>query len=562
VRWRAAVGKWFPALVVLCWVCRAGGGETLYNGIELPGTWPPKIKALSREPLETPPYLVSPPAIIPIDVGRQLFVDDFLIEQTTLTRTHHLPVYHPANPVLRPDKPWEGKGSAAAAMAFSDGVWFDPADQLFKIWYMTHERPRATCYATSRDGIHWDKPALDVEPGTNVVLRDGPEAFRDSSTVWLDLEEKDPQRRYKMFPVYVEEKIVDGKTQVRKWMRIYFSPDGIHWTRAAESDECGDRTTVFRNPFRGKWVFGLRSGTPLVGRCREYVESAEVLEGARWNSKEAKEKRTLWIGADTLDPERHDLNLFDPVPSYDQVPVQLYNLDCAPYESVMVGLFTIWRGQPRDRGKPNEVCVGYSRDGFHWTRPDRRPFCPVSEKEGDWNWSNVQSAGGCCLVVGDQLYFYVSGREGIKGTKSNGRCATSLATLRRDGFASMDAGGSAGGLTTRLLEFSGNHLFVNVAAPQGSLRAEVLDEKGSVIAPFTAENCQALEHVDGTRIELSWRGATDLSALAHRAVKLRFTLTQGALYSFWMSPGSSGASHGYVAAGGPGLTGATDTVGK
>ena len=35
---------------------------------------------------ELPPYLVSPPAVIPIDVGRQLFVDDFLIEQTTLTR--------------------------------------------------------------------------------------------------------------------------------------------------------------------------------------------------------------------------------------------------------------------------------------------------------------------------------------------------------------------------------------------------------------------------------------------------------------------------------------------
>ena len=33
------------------------------------------------------PYLVHPPEIIPIDVGRRLFMDDFLIEETTLERT-------------------------------------------------------------------------------------------------------------------------------------------------------------------------------------------------------------------------------------------------------------------------------------------------------------------------------------------------------------------------------------------------------------------------------------------------------------------------------------------
>jgi len=47
-----------------------------------------------------------------------------------------------------------------------------------------------------------------------------------------------------------------------------------------------------------------------------------------------------------------------------------------------------------DRAKPNEVCVGFSRDGFHWHRPDREAFIPVSENYGDWNWGNVQSAGG------------------------------------------------------------------------------------------------------------------------------------------------------------------------
>jgi len=47
--------------------------------------WPPKRDKLTMEPA-TPPYLKSPPEVIPIDVGRQLFVDDLLIEKTTLTR--------------------------------------------------------------------------------------------------------------------------------------------------------------------------------------------------------------------------------------------------------------------------------------------------------------------------------------------------------------------------------------------------------------------------------------------------------------------------------------------
>ena len=57
-------------------------------------------------------------------------------------------------------------------------------------------------------------------------------------------------------------------------------------------------------------------------------------------------------------------------------------------------------------------------------------------------------------------------------------------------------------------------------------------------------------------------GADDLSALAGKPVRFRFHLRNGSLYSFWVSPETSGASHGYVAAGGPGFTGPADTVGQ
>ncbi len=82
------------------------GREVLYNGIELPSPWPPFRRQIDRE-ASFPPYLTRPPEVIPIDVGRQLFVDDFLIEECELDRAYHSAAYIQGNPVLRPETPWE-----------------------------------------------------------------------------------------------------------------------------------------------------------------------------------------------------------------------------------------------------------------------------------------------------------------------------------------------------------------------------------------------------------------------------------------------------------------------
>ncbi len=511
---------------------RAGEtGLTLYNGIRLPAVWPPRVDKLTLEPMAVP-YLQTPPAVIPIDVGRQLFVDDFLIAQTTLRRAFHHTTWHPATPVLRPDQKWEMTGDSPCAMVFSDGVWYDPRESLFKMWYMGGIL-RSTCYATSRDGVAWTKPRLDVVSGTNIVHN----GFRDSTTVWLDHDEQDAKRRYKLWRSIRHE---------NSWaLALHFSPDGIHWSEPGRmSGSSGDRTTTFYNPFRRVWVYSLRSA-PLT-RSRQYREHADVVAANSWKPNEP----TMWVGADRLDPARADL----------KTQPQLYNLDCVAYESILLGLFSIWRGQPNDRAKPNEIVAGYSRDGFHWHRPDRRALIPVSERHGDWNWGNVQSAGGCCLIVGDQLWFYVSGRAGIKGKPTSGVCTTGLATLRRDGFASMDAAAEEGTLTTRPIRFRGRHLFVNVDCPQGELRAEILNEQGKPIAPFTKENCTPIR-ANRTLQAVQWKGAENLAAVVGQTMKFKFYLRSGKLYAFWVSPETSGASRGYVAGGGPSFRGNIDREG-
>jgi hypothetical protein len=520
-------------------------GDTIYNGIRLANPWPPERRSFPGHAV-APPYLVNPPEVIPIDVGRQLFVDDFLIENTTLERTFHRAEYHTGNPVLWPTTRWEKYDEYAertktrsnpAAMVFSDGVFYDPRDRLFKMWYMGGYTQH-TCYATSRDGLSWEKPSLDVVPGTNISIK----GLRDSSTVWLDTSERDASRRYKLAYSY------------DNYLVLHESPDGVHWREQGRTGRAGDRTTFFYNPFRKVWVFSIRDEIlGGVGRFRRYWETRDFVGGARWEASQP----VRWVSADADDPRRRE---------YD-VPAQLYNLDCVAYESIVLGLFTMFRGEWREREKPNDICVGYSRDGFHWARPDRQAFIPVSEHVGDWNWANVQSAGGCCLVVGDRLYFYVSGRRGVPGTNAPGVCSTGLATLRRDGFVSMDDGDHdrrasrtdslpRGTLVTRPMTFSGRHLFVN-ANIAGELRVEALDREGRTVAPYSADRCRPVTG-DGTRMAVLWDGVDDLSPLAGRPIRLRFSMRRGELYAFWVSPSPSGVSRGYVAAGGPGFATVAD----
>jgi hypothetical protein len=178
---------------------------------------------------------------------------------------------------------------------------------------------------------------------------------------------------------------------------------------------------------------------------------------------------------------------------------ELYNLDAAPYESLMIGAFSIWQGPSngacRKMGlqKRNDILLGFSRDGFHWDRPHRKRFISCTWEEKNWRFGNVQSVVGGCLVVGDKLYFYFSGRSkpGL-GMYDTGKsktgfwdadAATGLATIRRDGFASMDAGRKTETLTTRPLTFKGKYLFVNVDCPDGELKAEALDRDGKASFP-------------------------------------------------------------------------------
>ena len=501
---------------------------------------------------------------VPIDIGRQLFVDDLLISSTSLTRSFHHPSIHPESPVLKPETPLEmHNGWLPAACPFDDGLFYDPKDRLFKMWYRAGWFD-TVAYAESKDGLHWIRPKLDIEPGTNRVLRRGELFQRDGVSVWLDQEAAKTDERFKMFIYFRKRSRALGygdfhqraepiEKAVSAGGEVYTSPDGIHWNKRSDTGPCGDNTSFFYNPFRKKWVYSIRTYNQR-GRVRSYREHGDFIAGSKWDDKDV----IPWLTAD-------DLDLPDPQLGYQ---TELYAVDAVAYESLMIGLLAIHRGPPNDvcarTGIPKitDLTVAYSRDGRKWNRPDRSSFIACSRKPGTWNRGYIHSVGGVCLVVENELWFYFGAWSGISpalGTNMYAGASTGLAVLRRDGFASMNAGRGAGTLTTRPVVFRGKHLFVNANPEGGELRAEILDERWGrpIIFSRRLHSRESREHMPENCVDSRQRS----SSLAGKAVAIRFYLSKGRMYSFWISSENSGASFGYVAAGGPGFTAPTDTTG-
>lgn len=565
--------------------------EILYNGIEFRPLAPHPLETSSRpvETLpadpETPYYISTPPSAIIIDIGRQLFVDQFLIGNVNgLTRKAHNPVDHPANPIFSAANPgsWEfaGTNNKPFAAPYTDGLWWDPAAQKWKMWYMGGYAAK-TGYAESADGINWTR---NQNPVNTPLFGNADGISRDAGMVWLDLRPGVPAaERYKM-------------SRYRAGLEIRTSADGVNFTEPLftynrNTQTPGDRTTFAFNPFRNKWVFLVRGQESKYS----YSRYKRYAEGDSFTSPIWTDFNRLphWLRADNLDRDMWDegLDWEENVQTPD-----LYNFEMTPYESLMLGFFNVQAYEAEHdytsdppvqvapyRPKHNYITLGYSRDGVRFSRPDRNVFLgPVDDPDRSngyentpWNWGNIQPVGGLFSVVGEELWIYYSARAGWgdpdgfftapfwDGTHSR----MGLATMRRDGFVSYEAGTAGGTLTTRTLKFTHTNgfFFVNAdVATGGSVQVEVLDANTNAVIPgFTRSDSSSatLNGAGSTRQSISFAGG-NIGSLANRPLKFRFHVTNAKLYAFWVSNHPDGRSNGFVAQGGPGFRGHKDDGGE
>ena len=185
----------------------------------------------------------------------------------------------------------------------------------------------------------------------------------------------------------------------------------------------------------------------------------------------------------------------------------------------MLGAFAIFHGPENpdaariSRPKINDLQLAYSRDGFHWHRPHREAFIGASRRNGATGttatstppaasaWSSATNSGSTTRPSPARDPCSKSARPTAPTSRATPctpaatpawpRCAATASPRCKPTAAAAcwPPGWSRS---------AARNLFVNLDAPRGELRAEILDERGDVIQPFSLANCRPLA-VDATR---------------------------------------------------------------
>ena len=450
----------------------------------------------------------------------QLLVDDFPVaSKSNVVRTYHPFEKYPNNPVLVVDRPWEG-------LVYLYGtVLRDESGTGYRMWYHTL-RTNSACsdgslelYATSTNGIHWVKPILNLRTGcgstSNNMYFTRPTAGGMTSVMHMPWE-TDPAQRYK-FMNY------DSGGFWAAW-----SPDGIHVTDAPN------------NPvFTGGSDVGQFTWDPHTQRYLGYVKNAWY----DWNGLKRRAVALTTTTNITTWP-RESLILWPD--AYDDrwaMPgtvqrTHFYGLSAFPYESMYIGLLWIFRATELDGEMPGYLIgpcfveLVSSHDGVNWTREeaDRPPILPLGPTNS-WDDGMVFTARAP-VCDGDTLKLWYGGFDQVHGTALTKTIGSiGLATLRKDGFASLDAGESVGTVLTRILIGVGGQLHANYQTTNGGwLKVEVLDEQNNVLPGYSQTNCIALTG-DSVSQAVTWAAHTELPEEPPR-LRLRFVLQNASVYSF------------------------------
>lgn len=444
----------------------------------------------------------------------QLLIDDAVItEKTGVVRRYHAFKKHSANPVLIADRPWEGK------VVYLYGTVL-PAETGpgYRMWYHAWaDREYRNLYATSQDGVRWEKPALGLREfggsmANNLLFRRTREDHMPQviATPW----ENDPARRYKMinydYGRTKPDNLVSG-------FRAGYSADGIHWSDAPRNPvlpDVGDVANFIWDARKNKYVGYTKVFAPVHGYRRRAIGYTATADFETWNPAEL-----------ILVPDKFD----DRWVTQDKQHTDFYGLSAFPYESGYVGLLWIFRITDGGSDGPILVELVSSRDGVAWQRQegDRNPILELGP-EGAWDAGMIFTPNHP-LVEGDTIKLFYGGFGGTHAAKQQ-TAGIGVATLRKDGFASLAAGAVAGTITTKPWRHLEGELRVNAAASGGAVKAEILDRDGRVLPGYSLADCVAVTG-DGVDQPVAWRGRSQLPEPGGE-LAIRFELVRSSLYSF------------------------------
>ena len=446
--------------------------------------------ALQHDPADEPNGQENSGEQTAIELGtrRELFVDDFLIEhsENVRLRLHHP---RPAERVLDFDAAWEGPFCGYVTVIKDKG--------LLRMYYRGLPAAGAdgsdsevTCYAESRDGVHWDKPNLGLfevngSRDNNIVLKGETPASHNFSP-FLDTNPDAPaEERYKAL----------GGTS--KGLIAFASPDGIRWKRLQQEPVFtqgifDSQNVAFWSESEQQYLCYFRTWTETGYGGFRTVSRTTSKDFVNWSTPEAM----------TFGDTRFE---------------HLYTNQTQPYfyaPHLYVGVAArFWPGRrvlsaadarrlevnPKYFGDISDAVLLTSRGGNAYQRTFMESFIRPGMGLENWVSRTNYPALGVIPTSDRELSLYVQ--------KNYGQPTAHLQryTLRTDGFASVEAGYQGGEFTTPVVSIPapattrnaenaleegalGRSLVLNLStSAAGSVRVEVQDATGDPIPGFTLE---------------------------------------------------------------------------
>ena len=355
------------------------------------------------------------------DIGSrtQLFVDDYMIQHLSNAKQVLNPAQkHPNNPIISSDRPWEGHYLGLSR------VFYDEKEGVFKMWYRSNNDFKVkkgaaitdykwtdkgvvrekvwsaesygfqgnsngdvwlTCFATSRDGVIWEKPSLGkVEFNGSTRNNILPEESRVPT--FRDPNATDPAKRY------VSLKTRRGPPGKPGFMLdLHHSPDGFNWTpyennpvldTSPEPGRWGPTVFMGWDPIRKVYAAHIEScihrACPLGKRLIGRAESPDLIHWGR---------DQLIVLPDEQDPP----------------DTEFYAMAAFDYDGIYLSIIEIFR--TTNTWHYPELAM--SRDGLHYERNYREPFIRLGDF-GDFDESTVY-VFQAPVIHGDKVLVYYYG---------------------------------------------------------------------------------------------------------------------------------------------------------
>ena len=445
----------------------------------------------------------NPAELVDIQLRKQLLVDDAVIAELSNVRRE-------LGNVVKAN---EGRP------IFTDGRLYGTVlhdEGRFKLWWRKPEGGYA--YATSTDGLHFETMA-DI---TGIDF-----AGDYTLAVAIDPHETDPAHRYKA--AYDAPGMAAG---------LAHSADGVHWTPYNHGRPVTHRAADTYNQII--WDEDARTyrlftrtdlGTP--GGRGEWRGTRSMV------NPDVKRDPTGWKTVREWG--------FDREGREERGRRQIYALTDWIYQGVHFALMTVyeWPGDasegPADLHQRHErdvlnFYIATSRDADNWDLRwvyENRPLIPRGP-HGAFDKDIILPASEV-VTHDDRHWLYYAGgneRHGTEEVHYPRRLAIGLAWLRLDGFVALAAGPEGGTVVTKPFRLMGANVALNMEAPRGTFRVEVLDAASHPIPGYSGAAAVNQTGVDGLRLLPRWEGTDDLRQLVGRVVRLRIHLQDARFYSF------------------------------